>query len=126
MLEIKGAKGVPLPAAGNADDFKNSFKDEDIVKRAVRIVVEQTPPALSSGSNQSGKPRLVHNAIQIPAGWNKTAEDVWKFEAPKEELLRSILFRTTRKDNLDGQAGRDRKARIVIELVCFVKGATKS
>jgi hypothetical protein len=51
-ITLVSAQGVPLPAQGGG----SSFKDEHIVKRAVRIAIEHTP-------NKSGKPTMVHNAI---------------------------------------------------------------
>jgi hypothetical protein len=40
QLTFQIAQGVPLPKVGGSDG-KGSYKDEDIVKRAVRIAIER-------------------------------------------------------------------------------------
>ena len=40
MLTISDAQGVPLPIPGQG---AGAFKDDDIVKRAVRIAIEHAP-----------------------------------------------------------------------------------
>lgn len=56
-ITLVSAQGVPLPAQGGGS---TSFKDEHIIKRAVRIVIEHTP-------TKSGRAVLGFNAIQVPA-----------------------------------------------------------
>lgn len=104
-ITLVSAQGVPLPAQGGG----SSFKDEHIVKRVVRIAIEHTP-------SKSGRPALAHNAIQVPAQWKKADEDIWRFDATS---LRTFLLRTTPKDRLGGDAAH---ARLLIELVVYVKG----
>lgn len=83
-----------------------AFKDEDIVKRAVRVCIEHAP-------NQ--RKEIVYNSVQIPATWAKSAEDIWSFDTT-DKSLRSVFFRTTKGDGLD-----QGMCRILIELVVYVK-----
>lgn len=108
QITLQDAQGVPLPQPGQG---AAAFKDEDIVKRAVRIAIEHAP---------GQRRELVHNAIQVPASWNKTAEDIWSFDT-SDKSLRSVLFRTTAQDGLDKG-----EARIILELVVYVKIAGAS
>ena len=60
----------------------------------------------------------MHNAIQCDAQWTKADEDIWKFDT-SDKSLRSLLFRTTKNDNL---ADRDHgSTRLLLELVVYVK-----
>lgn len=102
-ITIQDAQGVPLPKPGK--DMQ-AFKDEDIVKRAVRVCIEHAP-------NQ--RKEIVYNSVQVPATWTKSAEDIWSFDQ-SDKSLRSIFFRTTKADNLDQGV-----CRILIELVVYVK-----
>ena len=105
-LTLIGAQGVPLPQLGQG---QAAFKDDDIVKRAVRIAIEHAP---------SRRRELVHNAIQVPAQWAKADEDIWKFDT-SDSSLRSVLFRTTPGDRLDQGASR-----LLLELVVYVRSGT--
>jgi len=81
---MKGAEGVPLPKPGK--DVQ-AFRDEDIVKRAVRVCIEHS-------DNKTKE--IVYNAVQVPATWAKSAEDIWSFDSnDKDKSLRSVMFRTT-------------------------------
>lgn len=60
---------------------------------------------------------LVGNAIQIPAIWKATAEDVWGFDKSNQSL-RNILMRTTKPDGLEESEVGD-PARIILELVVY-------
>jgi len=68
MITIQEAQGVPLPKPGK--DVQQ-FKDEDIVKRAVRVCIEHAP---------NKRKEIVANSVQIPAEWDKSAEDIWTFD----------------------------------------------
>ena len=103
LITLIGAQGVPLPHLGQG---AAAFKDEDIVKRAVRIAIEQAP---------SRRSEIVHNAIQVPAEWTKADEDIWTFDA-SDKSLRSVLFRTTPADRLEPNTSR-----ILFELVVYVR-----
>mmetsp|Transcript_16478 Transcript_16478/g.25433 ORF Transcript_16478/g.25433 Transcript_16478/m.25433 type:complete len:134 (-) Transcript_16478:1060-1461(-) len=50
LILVNGASGVPLPRVGE----RSSFKDEDIVKRAIRFSLEETTDDLKN---------IVHNII---------------------------------------------------------------
>ena len=89
-----------------------AFRDEDIVKRAVRVCIEHT-------ANKTRE--VVYNAVQVPAAWAKSAEDIWSFDSNvKNKSLQSVFFRTTKADGLDQGT-----CRILIELVVYVKNKTK-
>ena len=103
LLTIQGAQGVPLPKPGK--DLQ-AFRDEDIVKRAARVCIEHA---------RDRRPEVVHNAVQAPATWKASAEDVWSFDSNAGSLS-SIFFRTTKADGLDQGV-----CRILIELVVYVK-----
>lgn len=58
--------------------------------------------------------------MQVPAAWDKSDEDIWRFDASAKSL-RDVLFRTTAPDGLDkGEAG------IIFELVVYVKAGDDS
>jgi hypothetical protein len=89
-----------------------AYRDEDIVKRAVRVCIEHTV-------NKTRE--IVYNAVQVPAAWAKSAEDIWSFDSNvKNKSLQSVFFRTTKADGLDQGT-----CRILIELVVYVKNKTK-
>ena len=108
QITVVGASGVPLPKVGE----KSSFKDEHIVKRVIRVAVEKY-----CGNDMAGHWELVGNAIQIPANWKATAEDVWEFDNSAQSL-RDILMRTTKPDGLEESEIGD-PARIIFELVVY-------
>jgi hypothetical protein len=134
-ITLVSASGVPLPALG-AGEGGGAFKDEFIVKRAIRVAIahdQPQPPGLR-GEAPQGPPVLVHNAVQVPATWRKADEDIWKFDSnSKEKSLRTLLFRTTPGDRLDGDEGRrggyEAKplpgARLLLELVVYVQQGGK-
>jgi hypothetical protein len=107
-VEIKfiDAQGVPLP------QNKNGFMDDDIVKRAVNIGIQYTPPSLGDYKN-APLPEFVYNSIQVPARWDSDNQDIWTFE---ESQLSQVLFRTTKQDRLDKG-----KTKIIFELVVHIK-----
>jgi len=107
LITIQDAQGVPLPKPGK--DVQ-AFRDEDIVKRAVRVCIEHAP-----NQQQQQRKEVVYNSVQAPATWTKSAEDIWSFDA-SDKSLRSIFFRTTKADGLDQGI-----CRILIELVVYVK-----
>lgn len=85
MITVKGATGVPLPQLGAG---KQSFKDEHIVKRGLRVILE---------TKEAGQKHFIGNILQVPAQWNKANEDVWDFD---ESSLRQVLLRSIEKDKL--------------------------
>jgi hypothetical protein len=106
---FKVAEGVPLPKPGK--DVQ-AFRDEDIVKRAVRVCIEHT---------ENKTQEIVYNAVQVPASWAKNAEDIWSFDSnDKDKSMRSVMFRTTKADGLDQGT-----CRVLIELVVYVKNKSK-
>lgn len=71
-IEIKfiDAHGVPLP-----QNKKENIKDM-IVKRAVNIGIQYTPPSEGDFKN-TPLPEFVYNAVQVPAQWDPSDEDIW-------------------------------------------------
>lgn len=108
QITLVKASGVPLPKVGEG----SSFKDEHIVKRVIRVAVEKY-----YGNEMAGHWELVGNAIQIPAIWKATAEDIWEFDT-SDKSLRKILMRTTKQDGLEESEFGD-PARIILELVVY-------
>lgn len=105
-IRIVNAQGVPIPRN------ENGFQDDFIVKRAVNIGIQYTPP--SQGDFKAAPlPTFIHNAIQVPANWNVENEDIWEFH---EDHLSEVLFRTTKRDRLERG-----KTRIIFELVVHVR-----
>lgn len=82
-ITLEGAQGIPLP--NNGKDFDRA----NIVKRAVRV-----------GIFDSQKKEYFANAVQVEAGWQANTEDKWIF-SKNNVSLNPVLFRSTRKDNLD-------------------------
>lgn len=74
LITLDRAEGVPLPQVGNES---KAFKDEFIVKRAIRIAVD-----VKCGQSR----HLVHNSIQVPAEWTKDKEDIWSFDKTDSSL----------------------------------------
>jgi len=111
LITLKEAQGVPMPQAKQG----SNFRDEDILKRAVRFAIQSRP---KSDGGFKGRYEVVHNAIQVPAGVLKNNPADWTFEKPEEKLLSNVLFRTTPIDKLDKE---DSGARMIIELVVYVK-----
>lgn len=106
-IKLLEAEGVPLPPN------KDGFADDDIVKRAVNIGIQYTPP--SQGEYRTAPlPEFVYNSVQVPARWERGDEDLWKFEAGR--LSPSVLFRTTKQDRLDKGT-----TKILLELVVHVR-----
>lgn len=50
QITLINARGVPLPKEGSGN-----FRDEHIIKRAIRVAIESTP--------SNSRPALVHNSI---------------------------------------------------------------
>ena len=75
----------------------------------MRIAIEYT---------QNRRKDIVANAIQVPAQWQKSDEDIWSFDT-SDKSLRNIIFRTTPKDHLE------HNSRLIIELVVYVRAAGK-
>ena len=99
---------------------KSNFSDQDIIKRALRFGI-QTRQRGKNGSRYE----FVHNVIQIPACTQKNTLDIWEFESrdsPEIRHLSTILFRSTRIDGLDSDKI---DARLVVELVVYVKDRSK-
>ena len=111
LISLVEAQGVPLPQLGDSSanaKKKSTFRDDHIVKRAIRIAIDRTHKA-------TGRRELIHNAVQIPADWAKSDEDIWRFDKTGK-TLRDVLFRTTAPDGLsEGDVG------IILELVVYVK-----
>lgn len=77
------ATGVPLPAGAN-------FDRSNIVKRSVRV-----------GIYDAIKKDYCYNAVQCPALYSgEVAEDIWNFQAPRENGLNPILFRCANRDDI--------------------------
>lgn len=102
-ISLQDAQGVPLPQVSDG-----GFSDGDIVKRAIRIAIDRIP-------KHGTRREFVHNAVQVPAMWRKEDEDIWSFDS-SEKGLSTVLFRSTKQDNLDNC-----QARLLFELVVYVK-----
>lgn len=103
LITIEKAEGVPLPKVGDG----KTFKDEDIVKRCIRVAVD-----VKCFETR----HLKHNAIQVPAEWSKDSnEDIWTFDK-SDSSLANVLFRTSSFDELEVK-----DARILFELVVYVR-----
>jgi hypothetical protein len=76
------------------------------VKRCIRIAILNKPAKFYE---------VIYNSIQSPANWNKKDEDIWDFNGA-EQYLSELIFRTTKKDNLD-----QGNTKIVFEFVVCVK-----
>jgi hypothetical protein len=127
-IQLVQAQGVPLPTSAGQGGKDKAYSDDHILKRVVRVAI-QTSGHGHGHKGKSGKegrkhqPKLVHNTLQIPARWRKGAEDVWEFDGEKvQSLLRSFVFRTTHKDDLDKGNNHER---LLFELVVYVKQGRK-
>lgn len=96
------AEGIPLPPT-NTSNHKQ-FDRKMIMKRAVRI-----------GIFNSETKDYIANAVQVEANWAASAEDKWTFSKEKF-ALNPVLFRTSRKDNLDVQTNS-----FIFEFVIYLK-----
>lgn len=95
-IAVEWAAGIPLPQ--NSADF-----DRNMIKmRAVRI-----------GIFDSARREYLANAVQIEAKLQANTEDKWVF-AKSSSSLNPVLFRSTRKDDLDVGA-----TRFVFEFVIY-------
>ena len=97
-ITLEGAQGIPLPPT------TKEFDRNMVVKRAVRI-----------GIFDSKKKTYISNAVQIEAKWEQKAEDKWNF-TKSNTSLNPVLFRSTRKDDLDLQA-----MQFIFEFVIYYK-----
>lgn len=82
-IQLVQAQGVPLPQAGK----DKAYSDEHVLKRVIRVAIQTSGDrhghAAKSGGDRDQRKRqpvLVHNTLQIPARWQKGAEDVWEFD----------------------------------------------
>lgn len=75
---------MPIPAA-NIQGFD---RQTQIVKRMVRI-----------GLYDTAKKDFVINAVQVNALYNQVDEDIWKFNAWRDNGTNPVLFKTASKDD---------------------------
>lgn len=101
------AEGIPLPPT-NTSNHKQ-FDRNMIVKRAVRI-----------GIFNSETKDYIANAVQVEANWAASAEDKWTFSKEKFSL-NPVLFRSTKKDNLDLQTNC-----FIFEFVIYLRNDTQN
>lgn len=80
-IVIEGAQGIPLPPTSK------DFDRDMVVKRAIRI-----------GIFDKKNKVYIANAVQCEARWENNAEDKWLFD---KKALNPILFRSTKKDDLN-------------------------
>lgn len=88
---------------------KGGFDKNQIVKRMIRM-----------GLYDTVKKDFIYNAVQVNALYNQVDEDVWKFNAWRDNGTNPVLFKTSNKDEVI-------KANIfaVFELVVAVKQGEK-
>ena len=91
------------------ESSKGGFDKNMIVKRMIRM-----------GLFDTVKKDFIYNAVQVNALYNQVDEDIWKFNAWRDNGTNPILFKTSNKDEVI-------KANIfvVFELVVAVKQGDK-
>ena len=103
QILLEDAQGVPLPQQGQG------FDRSQIVKRAVRI-----------GLYDMAKKDFIVNAVQINALYNADDEDIWKFNAWKDNGTNPVLFKIAQREEIVKP-----NVFMVFELVIYVKFGEK-